>query len=33
MEAFKTILLIEKAFGTRLGEYAIRIGKERYALR
>jgi hypothetical protein len=33
MEAFSTILFIEKAFGTELREHAIRISKERYALR
>jgi hypothetical protein len=33
VEAFLTILMIEKTFGTQLREYAIRIGKERYALR
>jgi hypothetical protein len=33
VDAFETILLIEKAFGTQLREYAIRISKERYALR
>ena len=32
-EAFETILFIEKIFGARLREYAIRISKERYALR
>jgi hypothetical protein len=31
--AFETILFIEKIFGTELREYAIRISKERYALR
>ncbi|MGB2987951.1 MAG: hypothetical protein WBE26_18945 [Phycisphaerae bacterium] len=31
--AFSTILLIEKTFGTELREHAIRISKERYALR
>ena len=31
--AFETILAIEKIFGTQLREYAIRISKERYALR
>ena len=31
--AFETILTIERAFGTELREYAIRISKERYALR
>lgn len=33
VEAFETILLIEKNFGTHLREYAIRISKEKYALR
>jgi hypothetical protein len=33
VEAFETILFLEKAFGTQLREYAIRISKERYALR
>ena len=33
VEAFETILMIEKTFGTQLREYAIRISKERYALR
>ena len=33
VDAFETILLIEKTFGTQLREYAIRISKERYALR
>ena len=33
VEAFLTILMIEKIFGTQLREYAIRISKERYALR
>ena len=32
VQAFETILLIEKTFGTQLREYAIRISKERYAL-
>ncbi len=31
--AFSTIVLIEKTFGTELREHAIRISKERYALR
>jgi hypothetical protein len=31
--AFETIVFIEKAFGTQLRDYAIRISKERYALR
>ncbi|MDD5134427.1 MAG: hypothetical protein PHP01_03325 [Phycisphaerae bacterium] len=33
VEAFETILFIEKNFGTQLREHAIRISKERYALR
>jgi len=33
VEAFETILFLEKAFGAQLREYAIRISKERYALR
>jgi hypothetical protein len=33
VSAFETILLIEKTFGTQLRECAIRISKERYALR
>jgi len=33
VSAFETILFIEKAFGTELREHAIRISKERYALR
>jgi len=33
VEAFLTILMIEKIFGTQLRDYAIRISKERYALR
>jgi hypothetical protein len=33
VEAFETILMIEKTFGTRLREYAIRISKEGYGLR
>ena len=33
VETFLTILMIEKTFGTQLREYAIRISKERYALR
>jgi len=30
VEAFETILMIEKTFGTELREYAIRISRERY---
>ncbi len=33
VNAFEVILLIEKTFGTQLRDYAIRISKERYALR
>ncbi len=33
ISAFETILFIEKTFGTQLREHAIRISKERYALR
>lgn len=33
VEAFLTILMIEKVFGTQLWGYAIRISKEKYALR
>jgi len=33
ISAFETILFIERVFGTQLREHAIRISKERYALR
>ena len=33
VDAFSTILMIEKTFGTQLREYAVRISKERYELR
>ena len=33
VSAFSTILFIEKTFGTHLRDHAIRISKERYALR
>jgi hypothetical protein len=33
VEAFETILFIEKTFGTQLREYAVKISKERYELR
>lgn len=33
VEAFLTILLIEKVFGTQLRDFAIRISKEQHALR
>ena len=32
VEAFLTILMIEKTFGTHLRDYAVRISKEHYAL-
>ena len=32
VEAFATILMIEKNFGTHLRDHAVRISKERYAL-
>lgn len=32
VEAFLTILMIEKTFGTQLRDYALRISRERYAL-
>jgi hypothetical protein len=32
VEAFEMILFLEKAFGTQLREYAIRISKEQYVL-
>ena len=32
-EAFETIIFIEKIFGSQLREYAVKISKERYALR
>ena len=31
--AFETILFIEKTFGAQLRDYAVRISRERYALR
>ena len=31
VEAFETILFLEKVFGTQLREYAVRISRERYA--
>ena len=31
--AFETIMFIEKIFGSQLRDYAIRISKQRYALR
>ena len=33
VEAFETIVFIEKTFGTQLRDYAIRISKERYTSR
>jgi len=33
VEAFESILMIEKTFGTQLREHAIRISKERYVVR
>ena len=33
VEAFETIVFIEKTFGAELRDYAIRISRERYALR
>ena len=33
VEAFETILMIEKTFGTELREYAVKISRERYELR
>ncbi|MFC1781549.1 hypothetical protein ACFLZ8_04750 [Planctomycetota bacterium] len=33
VDAFSTILMIEKVFGTELREYAVRISNERYAAR
>ena len=33
VSAFTTVLFIEKTFGAHLREHAIRISKERYALR
>lgn len=33
IRSFETIMFIEKIFGSQLREYAIRISKERYALR
>ena len=33
VDAFLTILMIEKTFGTQLREYAVRISRERHALR
>ena len=33
VEAFETILMIEKTFGTQLREHAVRISRERYEVR
>ena len=33
VQAFETIMFIEKIFGSQLRDYAIRISKERYVLR
>jgi len=33
VEAFETILMIEKTFGTQLREYAVRMSRERHELR
>ncbi len=33
VEAFLTILMIEKTFGSELREHAVRISRERYAIR
>ena len=33
VEAFETILFLEKVFGMQLRDYAIRVSKERYELR
>ena len=33
VSAFETILFIERTFGTQLRDHAIRISRERYALR
>ena len=33
VEAFSTILMIEKVFGTGLREHAVRISRERYEVR
>jgi hypothetical protein len=33
VEAFLTILMIEKVFGTQLREYAVRMSRERFELR
>ena len=33
IEAFETVIFIEKNFGSQLRDYAIRISRQRYALR
>ena len=33
VQAFETIMFIEKVFGTQLRDYAIRISREKYQLR
>jgi hypothetical protein len=33
VDAFSTILMIERTFGTQLREYAVRMSKERYTMR
>ena len=33
VEAFETILMMEKTFGTQLRDYAVRISRERYEVR
>ena len=33
VQAFETIMFIEKVFGSQLRDYAIKISRERYALR
>jgi hypothetical protein len=33
VEAFSTILIIEKTFGTELRDYAVRMSRERYEVR
>jgi hypothetical protein len=33
VEAFETVLMVEKIFGTQLRDYAVRISRERYEMR
>ena len=33
VDAFSTILMIEKIFGTELRDYAVRISREKYEIR